>query len=197
MNVTGGSSITLQWYHHVYVEDPNSNLISIAPVWIADRLGNPAQPSSKITDITGWARWFICSELIQYSGSTTYLNPFNISAENNSMFGYAAGHINLSSMNTTVIVPFNPIPTIPPIVTYLNIVPVPGGIQTGLVTIEFMLEGSHEWHGLGVRHSSSFKRSHNLFEQQYTLYLCLGLEGNEQFPIIIQHRHENKDHTFR
>jgi hypothetical protein len=29
MNVTGGSSITLQWYHHVYVEDPNSNLISI------------------------------------------------------------------------------------------------------------------------------------------------------------------------
>jgi hypothetical protein len=140
MNVTGGSSITLQWFHDVYVEDPNSNLISNAPVWIADRLGNPAQPSSKITDLTGWAKWFICSELIQYSGSTTHLNPFNVSAENNSMIGYAAGHINLSSNNTTVIVPFNPIPTIPPIVSYLNIVPVPGGVQTGLVTIEFMLE---------------------------------------------------------
>jgi hypothetical protein len=140
MNVTGGSSIALQWFHDVYVEDPDGNLIPNAPVWAKDRLGNPAQPPSKITDATGWARWFMVTELIQYSGSTTYLNPFNISAENNTMFGYAAAGIDVSGMFTTVIVPFNPIPNTPPTVSFLNIIPVPGGVQSGLITIEFMLD---------------------------------------------------------
>ena len=37
LNVTGGSSITLQWYMNVYVEDPDGNFIPNAPVWVEDR----------------------------------------------------------------------------------------------------------------------------------------------------------------
>jgi hypothetical protein len=44
------------------------------------------------------------------------------------------------SKKITVTVPFNPIPNTQPVVSYLNIVTVPGGVQSGLVTIEFMLE---------------------------------------------------------
>jgi hypothetical protein len=124
----------------VYVEDPDGNFITNAPVRIKDRLGNPAQPSAKMTDGTGWARLIACTELIQYSGSKTNLNPFNISAENASMFGYATPEeiINRSMVNT-IVVPFNPIPNNPPSVSYINIVPPPPAVQSGLVTIEFML----------------------------------------------------------
>jgi hypothetical protein len=141
MNATGGSSVILQWYHDVYVEDPNGNRITNAPVWIKDRLGNPAIAPVNMTNDTGWTTGFIVTEFIEYSGSVTNFNPFNFTAENNTMFGYVTPEeiINRSMVNK-IVVPFNPIPTIPPIVSYLNIVPVPGGIQTGLVTIEFMLE---------------------------------------------------------
>jgi hypothetical protein len=141
INATGGSSVALQWYKDVYVEDPDSNLITGAFVRIKDRLDNPAQPPSKMTDATGWAKGFVVTELIQYQASRTNFNPFNISAENNTMFGYATPEEIIDrSMVNTIVVPFNPIPNIPPVVSYLDIVP--GGVQTGLVTIEFMLSES-------------------------------------------------------
>ncbi len=141
INVTGSSSVTLQWFKDVYVQDPDSNFITNAPVRIEDSLGNPAQPPMKMTDVTGWARGFICTELIQYSSSVTNFNPFNISAENDTMFGYAIPEetMDMSKANT-IIVPFNPVANLPPSVSYIDLVPPPPAVQSGLVTIEFMLD---------------------------------------------------------
>jgi hypothetical protein len=136
MNVTGNSSITLQWYMNVYVEDPDGNPIDNAPVWVNDRIGNPAAPSSKITDASGWARGFLVTELIQYSNSITNFNPFTVSAINNSMIGYAYPSMNMSK-EVTVIVPFNPVPNLPPIVSFIQ---TPGGVKSGPVSIQFRLE---------------------------------------------------------
>jgi len=139
MNVTGGSSITLQWYMDVYVKDPNGNPIVNAPVWVKNRVGDPAVPPSKTTvggiEI-GWARGFLVTELIQYNDSVTNFNPFTVSAENNSMIGYAKPTMNMSR-EVTVIVPFNPIPNIPPIVSFIR---TPSGIQSGPISIQFRLE---------------------------------------------------------
>jgi hypothetical protein len=136
INVTGGSSVTLQWYVNVYVEDPDGNPIDNALVWVEDRNGDPAEPPSISTDGTGWAEWFICTELIQYNNSMTYFNPFSVSALNNSMMGYATPDpIMNMSKEITVIVPFNPIPNTLPTVS----VNTPVGVQSGLVSITFIL----------------------------------------------------------
>jgi hypothetical protein len=139
INATGGSSVTLQWYKDVYVEDPDGNLIVNSPVQIKDRLDNPAQPSVKQTDVTGWARWIIVNEFTKYAASVRNFNPFNVSAENNSMLGYANPEETISeSMVNTIVVPFNPVANTPPSVSYIALVP--PGLQSGLVTIEFMLD---------------------------------------------------------
>jgi hypothetical protein len=85
----GVSSVTLQWFKDVHVEDPDGHPIVNRPVWIVDRLGNPAQPPMKMTDSSGWARWFIVTELIQYYATRDVFNPFNVSAQNNTLYGYA------------------------------------------------------------------------------------------------------------
>jgi len=138
INVTGGSSVTLQWYMNVYVEDPDGNPIDNAPVWVEDRNGDPAVPPSISTDGTGWAEWFICTELIQYNNSMTYFNPFSVSALNNSMMGYATPDpIMNMSKEIIVIVPFNPVPNLPPFVSYIE---TPGVVQSGPISIQFRLE---------------------------------------------------------
>jgi hypothetical protein len=136
MNATGLSSITLQWYMDVYVEDPNGNPINNAPVWVEDRNGDPAAPPSVTTDTSGWARGFIVTELIQYSSSITHFNPFTVSALNDTMMGYANPTMNMSK-EITVVVPFNPVPNLPPIVSYIQ---TPGGVQFGPISIQFRLE---------------------------------------------------------
>lgn len=146
MNAIGNSSVTLQWYMNVYVDDPDGNLIENAPVWVEDRNGDGAQPPSKQTASSpphspgeeGWAKWFVCTELIQYNTSVTYYSPFKVSAENNSMKGYAFPEVTMNmSKEIVVTVPFNPTPNVPPIVSSL---PTPFGVQTGYITIDFMLE---------------------------------------------------------
>jgi hypothetical protein len=140
MNATGNSNITLQWYMNVNVVDPNSNLIENAPVWIVDRNGNSSEPPSKITDIDGWTRWFVVTELIQYNNSVDYFNSFNVSALNNSMMGYAVPEAFMNmSKEVTVIVPINPIPNSLPFVSWLS---TPSDLQSGPVTIEYILEDS-------------------------------------------------------
>jgi hypothetical protein len=138
INVTGGSSVALQWYKDVYVEDSDTNPIRNALVRIKDRLGNPAIAPVNSTNITGWTRGFIVTELIEYSASITNFNPFNISAENNSRFGYAIPEeiMNRSKINT-IIVPLNPVVNVPPIVSFIALVP--PGVQSGLVTVQFRL----------------------------------------------------------
>jgi hypothetical protein len=139
IDVTGGSSLTLQWFMDVFVNDPTGNPIDNAPVWVEDRLKNPAEPYTKSTDANGWARWFITTELIKYAASVSNFNPFNVSALNNSMIGYANPKpmMNISKA-ITVTVPFSPIPNTPPIVTSIAIVP--PGLQSGDITIEYMVE---------------------------------------------------------
>jgi hypothetical protein len=142
IDATGGSSVILQWYKDVYVEDPDGNFIPNALVRIEDRLGNPALPSVKITNATGWARGFIVTELIQYAAIRDVFNPFNISAESDSMFGYVDPEETISQSiefptPNTVIVPFNPIPNRPPTVSYIE---TPLTVQSGLVSIQFSLE---------------------------------------------------------
>jgi hypothetical protein len=135
MNATGNSSVTLQWYMDVYAKDPDGNPLANVPVWVRDRNGDPAQPLSKTTDASGWARGFIVTELIQYESSVTNFNPFNVSALNNSIKGYTEPMMNMSKV-VTVIVPFNPVPNIPPIVSQID---TPLGVQSGLVSIPFRL----------------------------------------------------------
>jgi hypothetical protein len=143
INATGGSSVTLQWYMDVYVIDPDGNPIDNALVWVEDRNGDPAEPHSKSTDGTGWARWFTTTELIQYANSVTHFSPFDVSALNNSMMGYANPKPMMDmSKEINVIVPFNPIPNIPPIVSSIAVIP--PGVQSGNITIQYQLEDPNE-----------------------------------------------------
>jgi hypothetical protein len=142
LNATGASSVTLKWYMDVYVSDPDANPILGKPVTVVDRLDNPSVPPMILTDGTGWARWFMITELIQYAGSRDNFNPFNVSAENNSMTGYAFPEPTMSlSQQVPVIVPFNPVPNSLPKVIYIE---TPSGVQTGDVSIDYILEDINE-----------------------------------------------------
>jgi hypothetical protein len=136
MDATGKSSITLKWYMDVCVVDPNGNPIDNAPVWVKDCLGNPALPESRITDESGIAKGFTITELVKYENSITSFNPFNVSALNNSVIGYAEHLMNYSRI-VTVVVPFSMIPNTPPIVSWL---PTPSGVQSGYIPFDFILE---------------------------------------------------------
>lgn len=138
---TGSSSVSIQWYLDVYVIDPHDNPIGNAPVWVYDRLANPAEPPYQLTDNggdIGWARDFVVTELIIYNDSKVNFNPFNISAMNNSMVGYAISPDNIINVSkeVTVTVPFMVGSNTPPIVSYIYISP---GILSGNITIEYML----------------------------------------------------------
>jgi hypothetical protein len=138
INVTGNSSVTLQWYMDVYVEDPKGNPVDNAPVWVEDRNGNPAVPHSKITDADGCGRGFIVTEFILYNNSVDNFNPFNVSAEVSSTKGYAVPKPMMNmSKEVNVTVPFSLIPNTPPIVSWVT---TPIGIQHGNIIIQYMLE---------------------------------------------------------
>jgi hypothetical protein len=133
IDATGDSSITLQWWLDVYVIDPDGNPIDFSLV----NVSAPSDPLQRFTDASGYARWFLVTELIELDPTRTSYDPFNISALNNSIWGYADPQPNIDMSKTiTVIVPFNPIPNTPPQVTS---VPTPQGIQFGNITIQFML----------------------------------------------------------
>jgi hypothetical protein len=138
INATGDSSITLQWYMNVTVTNPYNNPIGNAPVWVEDHFGNPAEPACIITDAGGWAPRFVVTELIQYESSSLNFNPFNVSALNNSMMGYANPEpsMNMSKV-VKVIVPINPVPNPPPVVSFIQ---TPTGVQSGPISIQFILE---------------------------------------------------------
>jgi hypothetical protein len=136
MKATGNSSITLQWLMDVFVKDPNGNLIDNAPVRVKDRLGNPSEPSLKITDDRGWASGFAVTEFIQYNNSVDNFNPFNVSAEAFSMVGYAVPEPMMNmSKRINVTVPFN-LNNVLPVVSLL--IP-PQGVQAGDIIIQFEL----------------------------------------------------------
>ncbi|UCF07303.1 MAG: hypothetical protein JSW28_06520, partial [Thermoplasmata archaeon] len=133
MNATGNSTITLQWYLNVNVFDPDGFPIDNAPVTVSP----PASPSSKPTDDMGWAEWFTVTELVQYNDSVVYNGPYNITATNNSMDGFADPEPSFDMSKMIYIeVPFNPIPNNIPNVTYIS---TPTGVQTDLITIDFIL----------------------------------------------------------
>jgi hypothetical protein len=133
IDATGDSSITLQWWLDVYVIDPDGNPIDFRQV----NVSAPSDPMQRSTDASGFARWFLVTELIELGLTRISYDPFNISAMNNSIWGYADPKPNINMSKTiTVIVPFNPIPNTPPIVAS---VPTPQGVQSGNITIEFML----------------------------------------------------------
>jgi hypothetical protein len=137
LNATGSSTITLEWWIDVYVEDPDGNPITGAPVWVEDRYNTPATPSPIITDGTGWARSFLVVELILHEFSVEHFGGFNVSSENNSVFGYLDPEATVSySQEFTVLVDFSLIPNTPPTVSQMtNLV----GIYSGLITITYTL----------------------------------------------------------
>jgi hypothetical protein len=138
INATGNSSITLKWYMDVNVRDPNGNPIDNAPVWVKDRNGNASEPSSKITDSNGWARWFVVTELILYNDTRDIFNPFNVSALNNSIYGYSDPEASMNvSKEVNVTVPFNLIPNTPPVISWIS---TPAGVQSGNINIDFIIE---------------------------------------------------------
>jgi hypothetical protein len=133
IDATGDSSITLQWWLDVYVQDPDGNLIDFSMV----NVSAPTDPLQRLTDASGFARWFLVTELIELNLTRTSYDPFNISALNNSIWGYADPQPNINMSKTiTITVPFNPIPNTP--VEVISI-PTPQGIQFGNITIQFML----------------------------------------------------------
>ncbi|UCE36227.1 MAG: hypothetical protein JSW00_11870 [Thermoplasmata archaeon] len=136
INATGASSVTLEWYMHVKVKNPLGHAIDNAPVWVKDRNGDPAIPPSQITDIDGWARWFLVTELIQYNGSRDIFDPFNVSAMNHSVMGYAIPQVTMNmSKAVNVTIPFSQVPNTPPTVWVYT----PIGTQGNLITIDFIL----------------------------------------------------------
>jgi hypothetical protein len=141
MNVTGASSITLQWYQNVLVEDPDGNPIDNAPVWVVNRNDDPADPATALTGLSGWAEWVTCTELIIYESSVTNFNPFNASALNNTMTGYLIPEIDMTmSKESVIVVPFSPVPNNPPWISYIQ---TPSGIQSGPVSIQFTLQDTN------------------------------------------------------
>ncbi len=133
IEATGNSSITLQWWLDVYVIDPDGHPITFKQVNVSP----PSVPSQRLTDASGYARWFLVTELIEYSLIRMSYDPFNISALNNSIWGYADPQPNINKSKTvTVVVPFNPAPNTP---CWVTSVPTPQGVQFGNITIQFML----------------------------------------------------------
>jgi hypothetical protein len=135
MDVTGGSSLTLQWYLDVFVEDSDGHLIANRQVWVNDNKGNPATPGTKMTDVTGWAKWFLCTEFIQYTATFDNFNQYNKSALNNTLYGYSLETMDMSKTNT-IIVPVNPIPNTPPSVSSIQSL---SGTFSGLISVDFTL----------------------------------------------------------
>ncbi|UCF07478.1 MAG: fibronectin type III domain-containing protein, partial [Thermoplasmata archaeon] len=131
INATGASTVTLQWYLDVHVADPDGNLISDSLVDVSDL----SQPPTLMTDDKGWAKTFVVTELIRHSDFEENFNLFNVSAENNTMYGYAEPFIN-KSQDVYITVPFNPKPNNLPNVTYIS---TPSDVQTGPVTIDFII----------------------------------------------------------
>jgi hypothetical protein len=141
INATGGSSITLQWYMKVNVTDSDGFPIDNAPVWVEDRLGTPGLPASHITDASGWTGWFLSTELTKYESTEVNFNPFNVSALNNSVIGYADPEPSMNwSKEVYVVVPFNPVPNSPPIVSFIQ---TPIGIESGVISIDFMVDDTN------------------------------------------------------
>jgi hypothetical protein len=138
VSATGNSSVSLKWFQNVYVEDPDGNPIENSAVLVKDRNGDPAEPSVKMSDTSGWAKWISCTELVKYESITTYFNPFNVSASNNSMMAYLNPQIDMTmSKESSIVVPFNPTPNSPP---WISLIQTPSGIQSGPTSIQFMLE---------------------------------------------------------
>jgi hypothetical protein len=134
IDATGDSSITLQWWLDVYVIDPLGNRIDNSQVIVSA----PSVPSQRFTDASGFARWFLVTELIELDPTRTSYDPFNISALNNSIWGYANPQPNINISKTiNVTVPFNPIPNTPPIISWIS---TPTGVQNGDINIDFTLE---------------------------------------------------------
>jgi hypothetical protein len=136
INATGSSSVILQWYLDVCVRDPLGNPMDITPVYVKDRNGNPAEPPSKATNVSGWVNWFIVTELIEYQNTVDNFNPFNVSADVFPMIGYVIPEPMMNmSKEVYITVPFNP-NNILPIVSSLS---TPLGVQTGDIIIQFEL----------------------------------------------------------
>jgi hypothetical protein len=137
INALGSSSVTLQWGLLVKVIDYQSNPLPNSQVWVVDRNANPADPSTDITDSQGQAGFWVI-ELIQYDGYRGIFNPFNISAEHNSIWGYADAENSTvtHSRISIVVIGGDPIPNTPPIVSYIE---TPVGVQSGLVSINYIL----------------------------------------------------------
>ncbi|UCF08696.1 MAG: right-handed parallel beta-helix repeat-containing protein [Thermoplasmata archaeon] len=132
INATDSSTVTLQWYLDVYVDDPDGNPISGSQV----NVSAPSQPATKQTDGAGWAEWFMVTGLIRHSDFEENFSPFNVSAENFTMLGYAEPIMN-QSKDVFITVPFNPIPNTLPMVINIS---TPVGVQTGPVSIDFVIE---------------------------------------------------------
>ncbi|UCE37591.1 MAG: hypothetical protein JSW00_19420 [Thermoplasmata archaeon] len=147
INSTGGSSVTLQWWIDVEVKDKNHTHIPYVPVYVKDRFGDPGSPPTRITDINGWARWFLVTEMIKYQHTTKDFNPHNISAQNGTLWGYAdfENSTITKSRDVLVIVPSNyTSPPLPP-----NMAPrPPTGFQADLtfdgVDVLLSWDASHD-----------------------------------------------------
>ncbi|UCE35916.1 MAG: hypothetical protein JSW00_10140 [Thermoplasmata archaeon] len=139
LGVTGASSITVEWWLDVEVVDPDGHHIISSTVNVSD----PSSPDKRLSDALGFARWFLVTEFIQYSGLRSYFDPFNISATNVSSIGYLEPPASVEkSKIVTVVVPFSIIPNTLPKVTWL---PTPPGVQSGNITIEYILEDLDPW----------------------------------------------------
>ena len=139
IDAVGNSTVSLQWWVDVYVKDFDNNPIPNAPVWIMDAHSNPAEPYSKVTGTSGWARWFLATELVQHDGWKVNYNPFNISAENNSVVGYADIENSSVTQSRTSIVVIGPFPLVNNTLPIVSWISTPVGIQSGPVTIEYIL----------------------------------------------------------
>jgi parallel beta-helix repeat protein len=80
-------SLTIKWFMHVYVEDNVGVLVAGATVDVINVSGGALQTG--LTDLDGFARWFLCIEEVMYSALTTSHTPHNVTATKGGVTGYA------------------------------------------------------------------------------------------------------------
>ncbi|UCE73008.1 MAG: right-handed parallel beta-helix repeat-containing protein, partial [Methanomassiliicoccales archaeon] len=91
------STLTVQWFLHVRVEDLSAVGISGANVSVTDN-ENGTFDSSYVTDSGGYVNWIVVTEYIQDISITTYYTPYTISAWNDTKFGIKMGYISESML---------------------------------------------------------------------------------------------------
>ncbi|UCG70318.1 MAG: right-handed parallel beta-helix repeat-containing protein, partial [Thermoplasmata archaeon] len=82
------SQLTVQWYLHAYILNPDLSPALGARVRVEDN-ENGSFRETYVTWYDGWKKWIVLTEYFQTSAGRTYFTPYNITAWNRTLTGYS------------------------------------------------------------------------------------------------------------